>query len=192
MENQITPQGELTQSSSVEHTPAPEETTPTGPTISEARLSRYKEQLRHEQNLPFGVAAGVSAAVVMGLLWAVITIITEFQIGYMAVAVGFGVGYAVRYAGRGFDPIFGITGAALSLLGCLLGNFFSLVGFAAKSQDINFLEVLAAIDYGVVPAAMLEAFSPMDLLFYGIAIYEGYKFSFRQITEQELLANATE
>lgn len=26
----------------------------------------------------------------------------------------------------------------------------------------------------------------MDLLFYGIAIYEGYKFSFRQIIEQEL------
>ncbi|MBD0255212.1 MAG: hypothetical protein ICV83_05790 [Cytophagales bacterium] len=139
-----------------------------------------------------GVAAGVSAAVVMGLLWAVVTVVTEFQIGYMAVAVGFGVGYAVRYAGRGFDPIFGITGAVLALLGCLLGNFFSLVGFAAKSLDRNFLGILSTIDYGMVPAAMMEAFSPMDLLFYGIAIYEGYKFSFRQITEAELLANATE
>lgn len=192
MENQTTPQGELTQSSSVEQTPAPEETTPAGPTISEAKLSRYKEQLMHEQNLPFGVAAGVSAAVVMGLLWAAITVVTEFQIGYMAVAVGFGVGYAVRYAGRGLDKIFGIAGAVLALLGCLLGNFFSLVGFAAKSMDRNFFEILLSIDYGMVPAAMLEAFSPMDLLFYGIAIYEGYKFSFRQITEAELLANAAE
>jgi hypothetical protein len=138
------------------------------------------------------VAAGISASVVMGLLWAAITVVTEYQIGYMAVAVGFGVGYAVRYAGQGLDQIFGITGAALSLLGCLLGNFFSLVGFAAKSQDLNFFEILAAIDYGMVPAAMAEAFSPMDVLFYGIALYQGYKFSFRQITEAELLANAAE
>ena len=192
MENQTTPQGELTQSSSVEQTPAPEATTPTGHTINEARLTRYREQLVHEQNLPLGVAAGVSASVVMGLLWAAITVATEFQIGYMAVAVGFGVGYAVRYAGRGLDQIFGITGAALALLGCLLGNFFSLLGFVAKSQDLNVFELFAAIDYGMVPAAMLESFSPMDLLFYGIAIYEGYKFSFRQITEAELLANAAE
>jgi hypothetical protein len=34
----------------------------------------------------------------------------------------------------------------------------------------------------MVPELMLEAFSPMDLLFYGIAVYEGYKFFFRQIT----------
>lgn len=30
------------------------------------------------------------------------------------------------------------------------------------------------------------AFQPLDLLFYGIALYEGYKFSFRRITRQEL------
>ena len=28
---------------------------------------------------------------------------------------------------------------------------------------------------------MKADFSPIDLLFYGIAIYEGYKFSFRQV-----------
>ena len=192
MEHTTTPQGEITQPSAIEQTPAVQEATPGGLTISEAKLSRYREQMVHEQNLPLGVAAGITASVVMGLLWAAITVITGYQIGYMAVAVGFGVGYAVRYAGRGLDPIFGITGAVLALLGCLLGNFFSLVGFAAKSQDVNFLEVLAVIDYGMVPEVMMEAFSPMDLLFYGIAIYEGYKFSFRQITEEELLTHARE
>lgn len=192
MENTITPQGETTQHSTVEHTPVSPEATSTGPTISEAKLSRYREQLMHEQNLPLGVAAGISAAVVMGLLWAVITVITEYQIGYMAVAVGFGVGYAVRYGGRGLDNIFGITGAALSLLGCLLGNFFSLVGFVVKSEEVNALQVLAVIDYGMIPELMAEAFSPLDLLFYGIALYQGYKFSFRQVTEEELLANAAQ
>ncbi len=192
MEHTTTPQGETTGQSTIEPTLVVQEAPPGGPTLSEAKLSRYREQMVHEQNLPLGVAAGITAAVVMGLLWAAITVVTGYQIGYMAVAVGFGVGYAVRYAGRGLDPVFGIAGAVLALLGCLLGNFFSLVGFAAKSQDVNFLEVLALIDYGMVPEIMLEAFSPMDLLFYGIAIYEGYKFSFRQVTGEELLTHARE
>jgi hypothetical protein len=33
---------------------------------------------------------------------------------------------------------------------------------------------------------MAATFSPMDLLFYGIAIYEGYKFSFRQLTDEDM------
>ncbi|HEX7014155.1 MAG TPA: hypothetical protein VF191_01505, partial [Cyclobacteriaceae bacterium] len=37
---------------------------------------------------------------------------------------------------------------------------------------------------------MMSTFSPIDLLFYGLAAYEGYRFSFRQISEAEILANA--
>jgi hypothetical protein len=33
---------------------------------------------------------------------------------------------------------------------------------------------------------MSISFSPMDLLFYGIAVYEGYKFSFRRMTGEEM------
>jgi hypothetical protein len=33
---------------------------------------------------------------------------------------------------------------------------------------------------------MKATFSPIDLLFYGIAVYEGYRFSFRQVTPEEL------
>ena len=34
---------------------------------------------------------------------------------------------------------------------------------------------------------MVASFSPFDLLFYGIAVYEGYKLSFRQLTERDLM-----
>ena len=39
---------------------------------------------------------------------------------------------------------------------------------------------------GVLLEIMKETFRPMDLLFYAIAVYEGYKFSFRQISEEEM------
>jgi hypothetical protein len=45
-----------------------------------------------------------------------------------------------------------------------------------------------AIDYSLVPQIMIDSFSPMDILFYGFALYEGYKFSFREITEGEIVA----
>ena len=31
---------------------------------------------------------------------------------------------------------------------------------------------------------MMATFSPMDLVFYGIAMYEGYKFSFRPFLQK--------
>lgn len=55
---------------------------------------------------------------------------------------------------------------------------------------MGYLEVLQTLDYSFVPELMAETFSPMDLLFYGIALYQGYKMSFRHITQEELIANA--
>ncbi len=95
----------------------------------------------------------------------------------MAVAIGLMVGFSIRFAGKGLQPIFSITGALISLASCVLGNVFSLIGFYAKGEGLNFFQVLGDINYGAIPGIMVETFNPMDLLFYGIAIYEGYKFS---------------
>lgn len=146
--------------------------------------------LRLEQNLPLALLAGVAAAVLGAVLWAIITVATNLQIGYMAVGLGFLVGYTVRFAGKGLDKVFGILGAALSLGGCLLGNLFTLVGFIANDEGLGYAEVFLGIDYSVVPQVMVETSGPIDLLFYGLAMYAGYRFSFRQISEAEILANA--
>ncbi|MBS1506976.1 MAG: hypothetical protein JSS79_10030 [Bacteroidetes bacterium] len=142
-----------------------------------------------EQNLPFAFAGGAVAAVVGGVIWALVTVSSGYQIGWMAVGVGFLVGYSVRFLGKGIDKVFGVIGASLALFGCLLGNFFSIIGFAAKQESMGIFAILTSLDYSLVPDVMIEAFSPMDLLFYGIAIYEGYRFSFRQVTEEEVMEN---
>jgi hypothetical protein len=152
-------------------------------------MNLHIEKLKLEQNLPLGFIGGAAACIVGAILWAVITVLTNYQIGYMAVAVGLLVGYAIRYFGKGIDQIFGIFGSALSLAGCLLGNFLSIVGFAAKAEGMNYFEVLPLIDLSLVPQIMIDSFSPMDLLFYGLAIYEGYKFSFRDIPGKEAPAH---
>ena len=108
---------------------------------------------------------------------AAVTVTTEYQIGFMAVGVGLLVGFAVGKAGRGKTLPFQVTGAVFALLGCVLGNFFSLVGFASRESGSSVFAMLGQIDYGAVPGIMGNAASPMDFLFYAIAIYEGFKFS---------------
>ena len=160
--------------------------------INEQKLNDYMEKLKLEQNLPLGILGGVLASIVGAILWAAITVATEYQIGYMAIAVGFLVGYTIRFMGKGIDQVFGISGAILSVIGCLLGNFFSIVGFIANAEGLGYVETLSLIEISQIPEIMGDTFQIMDLLFYGIAIYEGYNFSFRQVTEEEIIEHASE
>jgi hypothetical protein len=47
---------------------------------------------------------------------------------------------------------------------------------------------MSGLDVEIVKELMIATFNPMDLLFYGVAVYEGYKLSFRQLTEQDISA----
>ena len=129
------------------------------------------------ENLPMGFMAGLVAAAIGAGLWALVTIITGFQIGWMAVGVGFLVGWAVRVGGKGTHRAFGIMGALLALGGCAVGNLLTIIVVAARHFEIPLLAVFSRLTPDVVVQLMEATFSPMDLLFYGIAIYEGYRFS---------------
>ena len=134
-------------------------------------------KLRSEQNFPFAVGAGLAAAFIGAILWAVVTIASEYQIGFMAIAVGILVGFAIREAGKGVDKTFSYLGAGCGLFGCVLGNVLSVVGFYAKAKGVGYFDALAAMNINLMSALMGAFFQPVDLLFYGIAIYEGFKLS---------------
>ena len=154
--------------------------------VDELKLGMLQDKLRSEQSLMGAVGAGLAASLVGALLWAGLTVATGYQIGWMAVGIGFLVGLAVRFAGKGVDPIYGIVGAVLALLGCLAGNYLSIVGFAAQQMEMGYLEVLSSVSFQEIVPILIDTFSPIDLLFYGIAVYEGYKLSFRTFTPEEI------
>lgn len=144
------------------------------------------ERLRIEQNLPMAIISGSIAGLIGAILWGVITVATNYQIGYMAIAIGAGVGFSMRYFGKGVDQIFGISGGLIAILSCAVGNFLSVMGFVAQAEGLGYFETLTRFDYSFLIPVMTETFSAMDILFYAFAGYEGYKFAFRVFTEKEL------
>jgi hypothetical protein len=144
-------------------------------------LKHQCDQLRLEQNLHNGIVAGIVASFVGAVLWALITVLTERQIGYMAVGVGFLVGYAIKHFGKGVTPQFGIVGALLALLGCLTGNLFSGIGFIAIELQMGYFETLSLMNFDIMITYMVDSFHVLDLLFYALAIYEGFRFSYTKL-----------
>lgn len=144
------------------------------------------EKLRLEQNLPIALLGAIATGIAGAIIWGAITVATNYQIGYMAIAIGAGVGIVMRFLGKGIDQIFGISGAIIAVLSCFLGNFFSVIGFYANEQGIGYIETLQAFDFNYFIPVMKETFNFMDILFYGFAAYEGYKFSFRIITQEDI------
>jgi len=154
--------------------------------IDQARFQQLLNEIEGNQNLQLGILGGVIAALIGAAAWAVVTVVTGYQIGWMAIGVGFLVGYAVRISGKGIHRIYGVVGSVLSLLGCLAGNLSSVCAIISKQEGIPFLYILTRLNPQIIIDLMTATFGAIDLLFYGIAVYEGYRFSFRRITEEEL------
>lgn len=157
------------------------------PAFSTEQRFSVLDQLRHEQNLAGALLGGLAAAAVGAILWALITLALKVQIGFMAIGVGLLVGLAVSRMGKGLDNTYGIIGGALALMGCLLGNVLTVYGAVSREFDISIVDALLTVQTSVVADVLRESFSPIDLLFYGIAIYQGYKRSFRTVTEEEIV-----
>lgn len=169
---------------------APDQAPDTAPSVTPAFSKEQRfavlDRLRHEQNLAGALLGGLGAAVVGAILWALITLALKVQIGFMAIGVGLLVGMAVSRMGKGLDNTCGIIGGTLALIGCVLGNVLTIYGAISRELDISIVDVLLTMPTSGVADALGKSFSPIDLLFYGIAVHQGYKRSFRAVTEEEI------
>jgi hypothetical protein len=145
------------------------------------------EKLKMEQRLMAGIISGLIVGLSGAILWGWITVSTGYQWAFMALVIGAGVGFSIRIFGNGIEPIFGIYGAVISFLSVLFGNFLSIIGFVANSEGLGFIETIRLFDYSYLFPIMKETFSVIGICFYALAVFEGYKFTFRKITENKIL-----
>ncbi len=128
--------------------------------------------------LAVAAAAGFAAALVGAVLWAVLAAVTNFKIGFAAVGVGFLVGAVMRTVGHGNTPAYGYVGAALALLGCVVGDVLSDCVFVAQHLGQPVLDTVSRLTPTTAVMLLQANFRPLDALFYFIALRAGYRYAF--------------
>lgn len=151
-----------------------------------ARKEYVMGNIRSEQRLGLGFFMGLIAAVAGAAIWAAISAATRHQIGWAAIGLGFLVGIAVRMGGKGIDKIYGVMGAFLALLGCILGNFLTVLAITNIENGISVARLMELMSFQLFIEIMKESFQPLDILFYILAITTAYSASIRKLTEKDL------
>lgn len=149
--------------------------------LSSEEIEKLVAAQRARQSIGLAIVGGLLGALLGAAIWAGITAATHFQIGWMAVGVGVLVGFLVRILGKGVDITFGIIGAVFALVGCLLGNAGADIITYANANDMSFMDALSEHSLSDIVALVRENSGWIDLLFYAIAVYEGFQFSINRI-----------
>ncbi|MEM6430575.1 MAG: hypothetical protein AAF708_15145 [Deinococcota bacterium] len=148
----------------------------------EKRYKRIK-RLRTEQNLTMAIVMGALTSLLCAFAWAFITAISGYTFAFLALGIGFAVGSAVRYFGKGVDPVFGYVGAGFALLGCLLGNLGAGYGLIAREFDVAVGSVVRFLpSLGITAWDVFRGVTgPATYVFFIVALVWGFRSSFRSI-----------
>ncbi|OJJ21989.1 hypothetical protein BKI52_08080 [marine bacterium AO1-C] len=144
------------------------------------------EKIKQEQNFPRAVIVGFLASLLGAVLWALAAAVSGRLWGIFAVAVGALVGFAVQKSGKGIDQKFGILGAVLAVFGCFAGNVLGIMGYFSYKFKVDFFKLFNSDFIDVATKIYLDSVGFMSIIFYVIAIVEGYKFSFRRFTDRQV------
>ncbi len=153
--------------------------------LDPGKYERYMQVLRDRQNFGAGLLGGIAAAAVGAILWAVVTYLTERQLGLMAIVLGALIGFAVLKAGKGVDIQFRLLGALLALLCCLAGNLLAACVFIAKQQGMTIPAVLSQLGLANILGFAKASFKEGDVMFSAIAAYAGFRWSARKLTQDD-------
>ena len=126
------------------------------------------------------VPAAIAAAIVGALLWAAFGYFSGMSLGLIAILIGAMVGYSVRRVGKGVAPKFGYLGGACAAMGWALGTWLCDIALLAKEANRPILAVLSSVGFGESLTFAVRAADVMDIVFLAIAVWEGYRFSFRK------------
>lgn len=111
------------------------------------------------------------------------------QLAWVAVPTGFLVGYAVRFAGQGDAPIFGIAAVLLAVAGCILGNFLGVIYLTTAAAGLSYAEAASALDYAEVVSTVSSHFKRIDVIFYAISAYLAFTIAYGN--ERDAVAKKT-
>lgn len=120
------------------------------------------------------VLAALLAAIIGGVVWALIVVVTEYEVGIVAWAIGGLAALAVSFSAKKITPVHQIIAVVASLLGILLGKYFVygyyLIGETEGIMSMFHMEVIR-----MFPQFFSALFGGMDIIFVLLAIVTAWQ-----------------
>ena len=145
-----------------------------------AKARTALEEQTHNPNMLMAVMGGLAGAVAGGLIWYFFVILTDWQVGFIAMLMGLLVGLGVvRGAGRKTGRPLQWISVLLTVVAILFSeylifnHFFREVGLVGNLTIAQFFEVYGAY-FG-------EGAGFLDILFFGIALWQAYATPGRKV-----------
>lgn len=128
-------------------------------------------------NLVLGAIGGFMAAMFSALVWGVIAYITHYELSIVSIGVGLLVGFVTRkLTGAGGVPT-ALMSAGFSLIGCMLGSTLGIILLGSHENLAVTVKILT--NPALLRIAYIDAFSPIDILFYIIAIVNAFRVALK-------------
>jgi hypothetical protein len=120
--------------------------------------------------------AGLAAAVVGGIVWALIVRWTEYEIGFVAWGIGFLVGTAVVFGAREARGIpLQVLAVVLALVGIVIGKYLSFVWVIQDELPGLNLPVFSTDTMDIWWDARSDIWGGWDLLWVGLAVVTAFR-----------------
>jgi hypothetical protein len=154
---------------------------PPGPPLRSRSLEEQRTETIGPRVLVLAAVAGLAAAVAGAIAWTIVVAVTDFEVGIVAWAIGYVVGWAVALVAqtrRGL-PL-QVVAVVCALLGILLGKYgtFAHDVREAVEEEIGAEAVPAYWDTDVIDFFFEEldsVFGIFDLLWVGLAVFTAWR-----------------
>lgn len=145
----------------------------------EATEKAFKAETQNP-NMVMAAILGVLAAIIAGVAWFLLSVLTGYQIGYVAIGVGFIIGYAVIWgAGKKRGASLQMLSAAITVVTLLISQYVIVLYYLRKYLLEHKAEFSGYNGQWIFvspfnPDVLKGMFSPMGVLIWAIGIYFAY------------------
>lgn len=131
-----------------------------------------KHALKRNERFIKGAIAGTIASLGLAIAYGIFSSLIRIEFSIIFVAIGYGIGYAIRYYGHGVQLKFSILGAVLAVISFILADLIRMFGFGIFTNFSFFLSALQLYLNYILNFSSLNAM--LGLLFRAIGVYEAF------------------
>ncbi|OQB27019.1 MAG: hypothetical protein BWY10_01694 [Chloroflexi bacterium ADurb.Bin180] len=155
---------------------------------AEKAEATFEEESRAPR-VPQALLLGLLAAVVGCVLWYAVVVITNYELGIVAIAIGWLIGTAVMFgAGRKRRRVLQIMAVLITLVALLFSEYLIVRHFAVKHlTEQGYTGIPLFLSPSIMMGLVVEGIkaSPTSLLFWAIALWQAFvtptKRAFRKV-----------